>query len=108
MTDYIKREDDYIYRLDALEAAARYCADDDGSCSNPNADLRELLDDIEAIPAADVVEVVRCKDCMHSCEWHNKRTGESGRVCELASEPDLCEVDDDHFCAYGERKKGEK
>lgn len=62
------------------------------------------IDDIPADP--DVVKVVRCKDCMHSCEWHNKRTGESGRVCELASEPDLCEVDADHFCSYGERKDG--
>ena len=44
---------------------------------------------IDEQPTADVVEVVRCKDCKHyikACfEWH----------------------DDDDFCSYGERREDE-
>lgn len=50
---------------------------------------------VEAFPAADVVEVVRCKDCAVP---HNHLTGcpwMSGRV----TPPDF-------FCGFGERKDG--
>ena len=30
------------------------------------ADLREIIEQIDSLPSADVVEVVRCKDC----KWH--------------------------------------
>ena len=33
-----------------LEIAMKYCPDDDGSCSNAGVDLREMLDEIEALP----------------------------------------------------------
>lgn len=35
----------------------KYCPDDDGSCSSANVDLREMLDEIEAIPAVDAEPV---------------------------------------------------
>lgn len=49
---------------------------------------------IKDAPAADVVEVVRCKDCV--C-----RSGSSTVVhhCTLSGIP----VDGDDFCSYGER-----
>lgn len=52
---------DYIIRNAAVEKAMEYCPDDDGSCSKAGTDLRELLDELEDIPAADVKPVVRGK-----------------------------------------------
>jgi len=45
---------EYIEREAVLEIAMQYCPDDDGSCSKVGVDIREMLDEIEAIPAADV------------------------------------------------------
>ena len=54
---------------------------------------------VEKLPAADVVSVVRCRDCIH---------------CEAGGYTDLlyCEYFDwginaDYFCSYGERKDEE-
>ena len=33
-----------------LDIAIQYCPDDDGSCSKADADLRDMLDEIEALP----------------------------------------------------------
>lgn len=52
----------------------------------------DLLEDIMGIPAANVVEVVRCKDC----KWHDSVDGPM-RQCDI--------TDDDDFCSYGERKE---
>lgn len=49
--------DEYISREDVLDIASQYCADDDGSCSKADVDLREMLDEIETLPAADVQPV---------------------------------------------------
>ena len=49
---------DYLSREDILDIASQYCADDDGSCSKADVDLREMLDEIEALPAADVQPIV--------------------------------------------------
>lgn len=53
---------------------------------------------IKAAPAADVVPVVRCKDCKY-------RTGErSGLVrCRAFNYMPMCV---DNFCSYGKRKGG--
>lgn len=39
-----------IDRQAALEIAMSYCPDDDGCCSKAGHDLREMLDEIEALP----------------------------------------------------------
>lgn len=43
---------------------------------------------------ADVVEVVRCRDCVYCNEHHN--------VCHYGVGKD---VKPDHYCSYGERKE---
>lgn len=86
MTDYIKRED-------ALRAF-------NGSCSTVDADdiLRHLhkgIDVIKNMPSADVVEVVRCKDCVY---WDEHER------CDFWSSimsPQYPEKND--YCSYGER-----
>lgn len=51
--------------------------------------------------AADVVPVVRCKDCKHA--YINSFAVSSGEaLCTLSGQP----MQQDDFCSYGERKDG--
>ena len=52
-------------------------------------------------PPADVEEVVRCKNCTHG-HWNQETChGRCVHYCDLT---DL-QIDKEHFCSYGERKK---
>ncbi len=54
---------------------------------------------VESQPKADVVEVVRCKDCKFrkiEFVWNGKRY----KMCANTDYP----TDDDAYCSYGERK----
>ena len=51
---------------------------------------------IEQAPTADVVEVVRCKDCKHWIYWSDSKTCS----CKIHH---ICTMKDD-FCSYGERR----
>ena len=58
---------------------------------------------IDSIPAADVAEVVRCKDC---CYWNRKYTtvGECEKLADRDQEGGAqfdCDTEDDDFCSYG-------
>lgn len=71
-----------------------------------------IADYIRAIPSADVVPVVRCKDCVHQTKfWHNDGRMKSGGYyicgCDLADEYSHVCLDDD-FCSQGERMDGEE
>lgn len=58
---------------------------------------RGLSEIIDSIPTADVVEVVRCKDCKH------KEIEQPGMVyCPMMVGS---WVADDHFCKWGERRE---
>ena len=62
--------------------------------------MSELVDDFAAIPAADVVPVVRCKDCTHCYETLG------GWCCAYGTCVD-CIVQPDFYCAFGKRKDGD-
>lgn len=51
-----------------------------------------VLEYAENLPTADVVEVVRCKDCKYS--------NEDGTICRYSVGR---AVDPEHFCSYGKR-----
>ena len=55
--------------------------------------------DMSKIPTADVVEVVRCKDC----EYFGKDMGYGKHDCKKYEMPYCLETD---FCSYGKRKEG--
>ena len=55
---------------------------------------------IDEMPAADVVPVVRCKDCKNA--WHSL---EGLRCCIWATSEENCETEPDAFCSFGERKE---
>lgn len=61
------------------------------------------LDEAEVVllqaPTADVVEVVRCKDCLRRDKSLRNSNGK-----EICPKTDM-EVKDNTFCSYGERKQ---
>ena len=107
MAEYIKRED-VLERIDGIWDCADMVFEPNDHCCNmddcSSCKWRETKDAIRRIvehtPAADVVEVVRCKDCKY-CKV------ECGNYC--------CYVDDylkmpishygDFYCADGERRE---
>ena len=59
-----------------------------------------MVSDLRGMPAADVVEVVRCKDCKWGKTWKNA-FGIEGFKCDL-----LCvDLSPEAFCSYGLRKE---
>ena len=59
-----------------------------------------VIEALDAKPAADVVEVVRCKDCKFrkiEFGWNGKRY----KMCANTDYP----TDDDAYCSYGERRE---
>ena len=75
----------------------------------PNAEMRganKVIDRIKSAKAADVVEVVRCRDCVHFQPYEGEEhKGDCAELVGLES----CVYEED-FCSYGEAKmdgKGE-
>lgn len=57
------------------------------------------MNQIEELPTADVVEVVRCKDCKFYKDWGDCITCEYWTTYEdVSTEPNA-------FCSYGERRE---
>ena len=83
MAEYIDRGT-AIAKLTALEV------------TEPNATMTSAKRMLADIPAADVVPVVRCKDCKYN------------RGSKKCLNPDsfFAVPKDDDFCSYGERKEG--
>ena len=48
----------------------------------------------------DVVEVVRCKDCIGKAHWYKNNYG-----CTICGLSGLFVVEDRDFCSYGERRE---
>ena len=60
----------------------------------------EILKLIEAAPAADVADVVRCGECEHRIFVEVGDVGQIG-VCEIFG----CAMQISSFCSYGKRKE---
>ena len=71
MTDYIRRAD-ALYAIQRQRGATRSPAQ--------NRLLDSIRADIARVPAADVVPVVRCKDCKHG-ELYARNDGVTGVYC---------------------------
>lgn len=67
--------------------------------------LRSVNQIIKSTPTADVVEVVRCRDCI----YYQKMT--TGGLCMCGDKKTSYAADfypkENDFCSYGERKDGE-
>lgn len=64
--------------------------------------IKESIMYLNVAPAADVVEVVRCKECKYykkgSCDCHSVWPDQYSTGYD-------CRPDDDDFCSYGEREE---
>ena len=66
-------------------------------------DLTEAIITVQNQPTADVVEVVRCKECTHG-HWNQETC--HGKPIYYCDRTDL-QVSKYSFCSYGERKDAE-
>ena len=82
MKDY-NDYNDYVKRDDVFDAA--YCS----------VTIDELIEGIDRIPAADVVPVVRCKDCKHFLMDE----------CLHRIHGNVVYRDREYYCADGERRE---
>ena len=65
--------------------------------------VAEFVEDI--LPTADVVEVVRCKDCKYMCHYTDGHL-ECRLLSDLKPIPTTyCTMNADDFCSYGERRE---
>ena len=97
MSDYIKREDAINKLADEYVFDAR--SEYEGTFTRADFidDAKETLADI---PNADVVEVVRCKDCKYNDQCKH-------RVVMWVEDPINTWHKDIDFCSYGKRKDDE-
>lgn len=87
----------------AFERYLMVAAPEDGVCDDC---LQYVTDELMTYPAADAVEVVRCRDC----KWY--RYGEyfdDQKFCYRLKHPDLDKrvgynFSPDDYCSYGERR----
>lgn len=89
---------EYIERMTAIATACKCCNKEFPNEPREPADCH-IRQGLFNVPAADVVEVVRCKDC--------RKTTTS--IINAPKGARLCITDgrwvlDDHFCSHGERK----
>ena len=98
---------DYISRQAAIEAIANevepFVIIEPGTTCVIGAGVKEadVFSKLESLPSADVVQVVRCKDCEHYYFADNRIPQEQRYVCEISGEI----WKPDSFCSYGERKE---
>lgn len=72
-----------------------------GELSPENIGLAVARKAIDALPAADVAEVVRCKDCQY---YQDAKTNKKGFLICPASGMEITETD---YCSYGVRMEVE-
>lgn len=91
MPEYIKRE----AATDICDRYYQHCL----TMHNFFADsvVYDINEDIKKLPAADVVEVVRCKKCEH---YNTSCCADGFGWCEKHNRGEM----DDHFCSHGERR----
>lgn len=63
---------------------------------------------VDAQPTADVVEVVRCKDCKHYKKNISCVGGLYNGCSEWLNEGNEIEVREDDYCSFGERGEDDK
>ncbi len=97
--DYIKRDD----TLKAMDTWDKFGCDGHGRLVPyteeyvPYVKFDDMMKAVEGQPSADVVEVVRCKDC----KWFN-RFGCAVEIVDFTDRPT-----ENDYCSFGERRTDE-
>lgn len=94
--------DGYVYKQTAINAICQdwcnrdYC----GDCFFHGA--KQAIAVLKALPSADVVKVVRCRDCKFGCY----DIGDRGMYCGRKNV--RLDTYEDDYCSFAERKDGEQ
>lgn len=95
MTEYINKED-------AIKVAEKY-GTTNGSVLGTHSGVADCIAaEIYRLPAADVMPVIRCKDCVHSHRIDGAKEEYDCRKLSYFSE----RLPPYHFCSYGEKMNG--
>lgn len=94
--------DDYISRQVILKHLEK-CKGQPPEICYTFAVISEIERFVKSQPAADVVEVVRCKDCAHVNVEVIDYAMYLPKQCELYCELDELPVKPDDFCGYGKK-----
>lgn len=107
MAEYIERTEELILAVNAgaraIEQSRRFCGATyvrDVFSDHPQeiqyVTAAKVLRDVDALPAADVVEVVRCKDCIYQRNaWHRDGRMKAGGVWLYG-----CKLNEDQFVSH--------
>lgn len=87
---------EYISREAVIQELAYHVRRSNNSDFAPTPTWNEAVDIVQSAPAADVVEVVRCKDCQHFAPFR-----EFDGFCKIGGMLN----EQTHYCAYGERRE---
>ena len=90
MTEYIDREKD----IEIIKSGGYW----------EREDMEVAIACIEQTPTADVVDVVRCKDCKRCYEKRTKRNNQLMRFC-MRIDGNEYQVNANDFCSYGTPKE---
>ena len=90
----------YIEREAALRAIAdvQYMMYSDDDCADEYAAVNVVFNVVGTVPTADVVEVVRCRECKYYAAANRQCDHPDGLYLTRAA-------GDDSYCSYGERRQ---
>jgi hypothetical protein len=97
---------EYIEREAVMQEFADYVWNSNHSDLVPAPTWNHAVDIVRDIPTADVVEVVRCKDCRYYTDAKFNVFSENDMVCAYAVDFHYYREPDD-YCSKGVRKGGE-
>ena len=94
---------EYIERGAVIDILRKYSTENPSSLGRHSGVADIAMCEVDRVPAADVVKVVRCKDCKHAQRQVLKKSGGfEGWICEYDQEHFIA---GDHFCSCGERRE---
>ena len=94
---------EYVGREEVIKILEDYDLSSGSTLSYHSGAIECAISEIEMLPAADVVEVVRCKDCKWYSELvcgEGKLLGSQGWCNEVMARP----MPSNGFCSFGERE----
>ncbi len=105
---------EYIDKQKSIRAINQYCNESDNGPLALYTGIQIAQRIIFEQPAADVVEVVRCRECKHYshngswCDIFSKFIDDDGNPYEPSESPNWIVFGDDDYCSHGERRKEDK
>ena len=94
---------EYVGREEVIKILEHYDLSSGSTLGYHSGAIECAISEIEMLPAADVVEVVRCKDCKWYSELvcgEEKLLGSRGWCNEVMARP----MPSNGFCSFGERE----